>query len=482
MTKLQIQLLNEVGFEWNCSAYPWKKMYDELVSYKKEFGHTRVSPKYPQNPSLGNWVARQRAIYKQFQEGNPSSKMTENQVLLLNTIGFEWNLGHEGLNENKWNNKYEELLSYVKMSGNTRVPPKFPQNPKLGNWVNNQRRNYKQIQRGDLSSSMTKLQIQLLNKVGFEWNCSGGHTWQKMYGELVSYKKEFGHTKVFPKYPQNPSLGNWAQRQRSRYKQFQKGNSSSNMTENQVQLLNEIGFEWDLPHEPNEKCSKESPDKENIQKKSNFEILSEIDAKREGQQSSHDIISSSRILLNQNKWNKKYEELLTYVKMKGHAQVPPKFPQNPKLGNWVHNQRRNYKQFQRGDLSSSMTKLQIQLLNEVGFEWNCSAYPWKKMYDELVSYKKEFGHTRVSPRCPQNPSLGNWVQKQRSRYTKFQKGNSSTKMTENQAQLLNAVGFEWDLRHKGTTFLPNLTHEPNEKCSEESPDNENNQNNLIANI
>eukprot|EP00593_Proboscia_inermis_P003959 CAMPEP_0171324910 /NCGR_PEP_ID=MMETSP0816-20121228/116483_1 /TAXON_ID=420281 /ORGANISM="Proboscia inermis, Strain CCAP1064/1" /LENGTH=130 /DNA_ID=CAMNT_0011823963 /DNA_START=449 /DNA_END=841 /DNA_ORIENTATION=- len=130
-----------------------------------------------------------------------------------------------------------------------------------------------------------------------------------------------------------------------------------------------------------------------------------------------------------------------------------------------------------------MTKLQIQLLNKVGFEWTCSGgHTWKKMYDVLVSYKKEFGHTRVFPKCPQNPSLGNWAQRQRSRYEQFQKGNSSSKMTANQALLLDEIGFEWDLRHKGTTFLPNLTHEPNEKCSEESPGNENNQNNLIANI
>mmetsp|Transcript_16390 Transcript_16390/g.18876 ORF Transcript_16390/g.18876 Transcript_16390/m.18876 type:complete len:102 (+) Transcript_16390:1-306(+) len=90
MTKLQIQLLNEVGFEWR-SENQWQKIYDELVSFVKEFGHTRVPAKFTQNLPLGNWVRKQRSKYKKLQKEG-SSSITENQIELLNKIGFEWKI------------------------------------------------------------------------------------------------------------------------------------------------------------------------------------------------------------------------------------------------------------------------------------------------------------------------------------------------------------------------------------------------------
>jgi len=139
-----------------------------------------------------------------------------------------------------------------------------------------------------------------------------------------------------------------------------------------------------------------------------------------------------------------YGELMSFVQEFGHAKVPFRFPANPSLGYWVKRQRFNYKKFLKDDLSSDMTIGRIQLLNKVGFEWECKhCQPWDKTYEELVSFVQEFGHARVPSKFLQNPSLGKWVVTQRQSYKKFLKDDSSSNITADRIEFLNKVGFEW---------------------------------------
>lgn len=141
---------------------------------------------------------------------------------------------------------------------------------------------------------------------------------------------------------------------------------------------------------------------------------------------------------------KTYSELESFVKENGHARVPFKFPKNRHLGIWVSTQRAKYKQLRKGEPSPSMTEDRIELLNKVGFEWDCSAQPWERTYEELVMFVQEFGDARVPHKFPQNPPLGNWVALQRYNYKKLQIGEQSC-MTEERINLLNQIDFEWDV-------------------------------------
>eukprot|EP00592_Proboscia_alata_P014320 CAMPEP_0194392996 /NCGR_PEP_ID=MMETSP0174-20130528/123050_1 /TAXON_ID=216777 /ORGANISM="Proboscia alata, Strain PI-D3" /LENGTH=370 /DNA_ID=CAMNT_0039188627 /DNA_START=594 /DNA_END=1704 /DNA_ORIENTATION=+ len=367
------------------------KKDDELKSFVQEFGHARVPGKFPQNPSLGGWVFNQRKSYKGHLKGDPSSSMTADRIRRLNKVGFEW----ECYKNQSWERSYEEIVNFVQEFGHTKVPQKFPQNPSLGGWVFNQRKSYKGHLKGDPSSSMTADRIRRLNKVGFEWECYKNQSWERSYDEIVNFVQEFGHTKVPQKFPQNPSLGGWVFNQRKSYKGHLKG--FVNIDENRIQLLKNVNAE---------------PEGRRLQP-----------------------------------WERRYEELLSFVKGFGHAKVPQKFPQNPSLGTWVFNQRQSYKRYLKGDSSSKMTADRILRLNKVCFEWECRhRQPWERSYEELVSFVQEFGHARVSRKIPQNPSLGAWVYTQRQSYQKYLKDDSSSNMTANRIHLLNKIGFEWVLR------------------------------------
>lgn len=71
----------------------------------------------------------------------------------------------------------------------------------------------------------------------------GRKTWNDRYSELKQYKAKSGHTKV----PQNESggLGVWVCQQRSSYKKFKAGKSSS-LTNSRVKALDALSFDWSL--------------------------------------------------------------------------------------------------------------------------------------------------------------------------------------------------------------------------------------------
>jgi len=110
LTKDQVRLLNNIGFEWRInstySADSWDDRYNESVSYVEDFGHARV----PQKSALGCWMEQQRKQYKKNQNGTASCVLTNDQIRLLNVIGFEWSI-HGTYNSVSWDCRYNELVS-----------------------------------------------------------------------------------------------------------------------------------------------------------------------------------------------------------------------------------------------------------------------------------------------------------------------------------------------------------------------------------
>lgn len=68
-------------------------------------------------------------------------------------------------------------------------------------------------------------------------------TWYTRLGELHDYKLEKGDCSVPQKYPENPPLGTWVNKQRMEYKNLLDGEKHS-LTETKFQKMEEIGFDW----------------------------------------------------------------------------------------------------------------------------------------------------------------------------------------------------------------------------------------------
>jgi len=61
-------------------------------------------------------------------------------------------------------------------------------------------------------------------------------------------------------------------------------------------------------------------------------------------------------------WDKRFEQLKRYKKDHGDCNVPRKYKANPQLGEWVHEQRKLYK-------NGKLSKERINLLKGIGFKW-----------------------------------------------------------------------------------------------------------------
>ncbi|KAL7495928.1 hypothetical protein ACHAWT_004235 [Skeletonema menzelii] len=143
--------------------------------------------------------------------------------------------------------------------------------------------------------------------------------WEERYHELQLFKSQHGHTRVPARYKPNPKLGRWVMTQRRQFTVLMQGFPSALTTE-RMNRLNEIGFVWALRADP------------------------------------------------VTMWNRKFGELKAYKKLFGNCMVPQRYQPNPKLGTWVHTQRRQYKLMIDGK-KSAMNNEKMAALDSIGFFW-----------------------------------------------------------------------------------------------------------------
>ena len=246
----RIEALEDIGVEWTRpkgGSKPddpaWWKRFADLKVYKEKHGDCNVPINDKANPQLANWVYNQRACYHRFIDENrkQSPGITKERIEALNEIGFEWRLRERP----EWDERYDELVAYKEQHGNTLVPMgsrRDSDNKYLGlaMWVSSQRTQYRLLQEGK-HSYVTDERIQKLDKIGFVWDTVEA-AWEEKFNELIEFKATHGHTYV-PKSWEDQELFRWVSAQRQEYRKLKEG-TPSQMTEDRIQRLDGIGFEW----------------------------------------------------------------------------------------------------------------------------------------------------------------------------------------------------------------------------------------------
>ena len=172
---------------------------------------------------------------------------------------------------------------------------------------------------------MSDDRIQKLESVGFQWSLSCGQSknegtdkWNAGFLELTKYKKTHGNCNVPTR---DGRLGIWVATQRTYYRLLKEG-KSSHMSDDRIQKLESIGFQWSL------RCSQ-------LKK-------GEID-----------------------QWDAGFQELTKYKETHGNFNVPIR---HGRLGRWVDLQRQSYRLSKEG--KSLYSNDRIQKLESVGFCWS----------------------------------------------------------------------------------------------------------------
>jgi len=121
-----------------------------------------------------------------------------------------------------------------------------------------------------------------------------------------------------------------------------------------------------------------------------------------------------------------FDELRKFKEREGHCNVPARFSDNPKLGNWVSTQRGQ---------KLKISKERAAKLHSIDFTWVEPDVRWEAMFEELRKFKEREGHCKVPRRYSNNPELGRWVGTQRGQRLKISK---------ERAAKLDSIGFTWD--------------------------------------
>lgn len=215
----------------------WNNMMFKALVYRAEHGDINAGAKDEDHKEVFGWMQEQRKQFKLFQEDPSSSTMTEDQVKVLDSLQFHWHTR----GEEHWNRMYLLLKQFQEENGHCLVP-RTQAKDKLGEFVTEQRRQYKLFKEGK-PSRMTSKRKAILDELGFVWQLRQRTGWEDRFNELVQFKERYGDTMVPQLYPANKALGKWVAKQREQYKLLQAGKHSF-LTPDRLHLLTEIGFVW----------------------------------------------------------------------------------------------------------------------------------------------------------------------------------------------------------------------------------------------
>jgi hypothetical protein len=262
-----------------------------------------------------------------------------------------------------WEDKFLELRAFKAIHGHCNVPDNWSENPKLGNWVHNQRAFRKKRQ-------LSEDRIQRLDEIGLVWD-SRDVSWEEMFAALAIYRENNGHCNVPHLCSKNPKLGKWVHKQRQKRKNNQ-------LSEEQIRRLDQIGLIWNpsdstweekfaellIYKEINGHCN--VPNHWSKNQQLGEWVANQRAFRKKGLLSEERIQRLTQIGFVWNildaAWEQKFAELLTYKEINGHCKVPVKESDNPQLGSWVDRQRT----FRKKD---KLSEDRIQRLDEIGFVW-----------------------------------------------------------------------------------------------------------------
>lgn len=447
--------LGDLGLDWSVAAVEeeskemaaqrWEARFAELLSFKERFGHCDVSSHWEENPLLANWVTCQRQRKKR-------RSLDAEYARRLEEAGFHW-VAWRRLFDRKWERRFEELVDYKNRFGNCNVPSKWSENRPLGSWVHIQRRDRE-------NGQLFKDRIQRLDEIGFEWkrddrsSYSLADHWKDCYAKLVKFKLQHGHCEVPAMGKRGERLAKWVSLQRKRWRE-------GLLAADRKERLDAIGFNWGQPTRAfdarwNQRMAELLEYKkrfgdcyvpfdwaENIQL--GYWVSIQRAWRRRGKLTAERIRRLDEIgfawgaenvhirRAMEKTWSQHYAELKRFKKRFGHFDVPATWPENPRLPNWLSQQRRDLR-------SGTLSAEHKARLEEVGFTWERTHFLlddlWERRFSELVAFKNLFGHCAVPGRWRENMQLANWVENQRA----FRKRG---KLGKERIQRLDAIGFRW---------------------------------------
>ncbi|MBE2283810.1 MAG: helicase associated domain-containing protein [Prosthecobacter sp.] len=465
--------LEALGMKWdaiddqparkNHNEDRWEARFVEIVAFQRKHGHLRITLKNQLSPGLVHWRDNQRIRFE-------SGVLTTEQKTKLDSIGFEWeppkriSPAMEKHNVELWESMFAKLLVFREEHGHCQVPKSRKYDATLAAWVRAQRNHHSK-------NKLLPERQRRLEEIGFAWKSDKLHFvggWGTRFSELVAFKEKHGHLRITKKNQLSAGLMHWRDNQRIRFR-------SGVMPPEQKARLDALGFEWENP----ERLSP-SMEEHNValwesmftkllafreahghcqvpQSKKSDALLGKWVQRQRYHHRKNTLLPERRQRLEEigfvwqsdklhfaDGWEGRFAELVAFQQKHSHLRVTKTNELSPGLSHWRDNQRIRLR-------NGAMKPEQKAKLDALGFEWDPPGLhtvalvehqesQWESKFAQLAAFKEAQGHTRVSKNWRGNPALGQWLQKQRS---KFRKGSGVGGLLPERLSRLDALGTEW---------------------------------------
>jgi hypothetical protein len=335
-----------------------------------------------------------RSAYREYKRTN-GEKGNPERMKCLESIGLVDDISTEDAkrcNSSNWDDMVNQLLEFKQKHGHVKVPQRCDENKKLGIWVKQWRSAYREYKRtngekGDPVLMKHLESIGLVDDISTEdaKRCNSSN-WDDMVNQLLEFKQKHGHVKVPQQYNENKKLGRWVRDRRSNYREYKRTDGKKGDPE-RMKCLESIGLVDDITTEYAKGGAKQI-------------------------------------------WYGMYNQLLEFKQEHGHVKVPRQYNENPKLGRWVYNRRRDYREYKRtngkkGDPVLMKHLESIGLVDDIttGYAKEGVREIWYGMYNQLLEFKQKHGHVKVPCQYDENKKLGTWVMYWRRKYREYKRTN-----------------------------------------------------------
>jgi len=330
LTLERIEKLRELGLPL---APSYEEMYEKLAKHKSETGTLDVNK--DEDDELFTWTKEQKKmLLLHFQE--KPVPLSDEQIENLKSLGYDKGRSKKGcpnyvvdvgLEEKKWGLMLDSLLKWKEENGTFAIPNDTSSLPKevkvLQNWVQGQRKEYRNLQDGK-ESSLTAQRLQRLTAIGLDLKSRPPTlTWEERMQSLREFVSEHGHCKPTRDHP----LSGFVSNIRTFYREKEEGKPSC-LTDERVNDLLEIGFVFKAGKTPKRKTK----------------------------------VTKT--------WDERFEELLAYKEEHGHTLVPQL---SGPLGVWAKQQRTEYRRMKAGR-KTPMNAEKALRLTEIGFHFDAERF------------------------------------------------------------------------------------------------------------
>ena len=117
-------------------------------------------------------------------------------------------------------------------------------------------------------------------------------------------------------------------------------------------------------------------------------------------------------------FDNRFNDLMAFKAKYGHCDVP-RTGENVSLGLWCNLLRVSYKKIQNNQTPNmNLSDANIQRLNDAGFKLSVKG-KFDNRFNDLMAFKAKYGHCDV-PQRGENASIGKWCKNTRASYKKIQ--------------------------------------------------------------